>query len=121
MCVGQGASSPWPSCPWGGGAAPLPVQDGADVRAGADGEEQRPSLQGSAEKALQAGGDHRTGAPPAAGPAENTFQAGEAGDQVLVGGGAQGGRGGSQEQSQGLGGSPAGVSRSLTSMSAAAT
>ena len=121
MCVGQGASSPWPSCPQGGGAAPLPVQDGADVRAGADGEEQRPSLQGSAEKALQAGGDHRAGAPPAAGPAENTFQAGEAGDQVLVGGGAQGGRGGSQGQSLGLGGSPTGASRSLTSMSAAAT
>lgn len=53
------------------------------MRAGADGEEQRPGLQGSAEQALQAGGDHRAGVPPAAGPAENTFQAGEAGDQVL--------------------------------------
>lgn len=73
LCVGRGAYSPRPSRSRGGGAVPLPVQDGADVRAGADGEEQRPSLQGCAEQALQAGGDHRARAPPAAGPAENTF------------------------------------------------
>lgn len=63
------------------------------MRAGADGEEQRPGLQGCAEQALQAGGDHGAGAPSAAGPAENTFQAGEAGDQVL---------GGAQEAGEGL-------------------
>lgn len=97
----------------------LPVQDVADVGAGADGEEQRPGLQGSAEQAMQAGGDHRgCGATHSTGPAENAFQAAEARHQVL---GTQGASGNGSGAELGPTCSITCAQRPLTWTSAAAT
>lgn len=88
LCVGRGlAAFPLPLT----ASSHLPVQDVADMGTGADGEEQSPGLQGSAEQAMLAGRDHRDcGATHCTGPAENAFQAVEARHQVLGTQGASG-------------------------------
>lgn len=97
----------------------LPVQDVADVGAGADSEEQCPGLQGSAEQAMQAGRDHGgRGAAHTTGPAENAFQAVEARHQVL---GTQGASGNGSGAELGSRCSITCAQRPLTWTSAAAT